>query len=107
MNTTKIEGCFNGDTHVGFHTANGTTDIAINFDMAENNNIINSCNLRKVRNRDWYEYYIRVNPNKNNGGYILDKYSYFKKVMKNVFDEIGVDDFKWKRIDLSFNILGI
>lgn len=105
MNTTKVENCFNENTQVGLHTGNGTTENAVNYDIAENNNIIKTCNLRKVRNRDWYENYIRVNPNKNNGGYILYKYSDFKKVMETVFDEIGIDDFKWKRLDLSFNTL--
>ncbi len=105
MNRKKVEVCFNENTHVGFHTGNGTTDNVINFEVADNNNIINSCNLRKVRNRDWYETYIRVNPNRNNGGYILEKYSDFKRVMKTVFDEVGIDDFKWKRLDLSFNTL--
>ena len=105
MNNKKMVNYCTNNTQVGFHTGNGTTEDAINYAVAENNNVIKTCNLRKVRNRDWYETYIRVNPNKNNGGYILDKYSDFQKVMKTVFDEIGVDDFKWKRLDLSFNTL--
>ncbi|MBE7035836.1 MAG: hypothetical protein E7403_00920 [Ruminococcaceae bacterium] len=105
MNKEKRMAYCTNNTQVGFHTGNGTTDNMIDFEVADNINIINSCNVRKVRNRDWYKTYIRVNPNKNNGGYILEKYSDFKKVMKTVFDEIGVDDFEWKRIDLSFNTL--
>lgn len=105
MNKEKRMAYCTNNTQVGFHTGNGTTDNMIDFEVADNINIINSCNVRKVRNFDWYKTYIRVNPNKNNGGYILEKYSDFKKVMKTVFDEIGVDDFEWKRIDLSFNTL--
>ena len=105
MNKEKRMAYCTNNTQVGFHTGNGTTDNVIDFEVADNINIINSCNVRKVRNCDWYKTYIRVNPNKNNGGYILEKYSDFKKVMKTVFDEIGVDDFEWKRIDLSFNTL--
>ena len=93
------------DTQVGFHTGNETTDNVIDFEFADNINIINLCNVRKVGNRDWYKTYIRVNPNKNNVSYILENYSDFKKVVKNVFDEIGVNDFEWKRLDLSFNTL--
>ena len=105
MNLHKLNNCFNKNTHVGFHTGNGTTENVVDLDIANNNNIISFCNDRKVRNCDLRETYVRVNPNKNNGGYILDKYSDFKKVMKNVFDEVGIDDFKWKRLDLSFNTL--
>ena len=90
MNKEKRMAYCTNNTQVGFHTGNGTTDNMIDFEVADNINIINSCNVRKVRNRDWYKTYIRVNPNKNNGGYILEKYSDFKKVMKTVFDEIGV-----------------
>ena len=48
---------------------------------------------------------MRVNPNKNNNGYILTEYTAFKKVMQDVFDELGVSEFKWKRIDMSFNTM--
>ena len=92
MNKEKRMAYCTNNTQVGFHTGNGTTDNMIDFEVADNINIINSCNVRKVRNRDWYKTYIRVNPNKNNGGYILEKYSDFKNVMKTVFDEIGVDE---------------
>jgi|GEM_PF-6789157 len=105
MYKKKLEGCFNENTHVGFHTANGTTEDIIDVEAANANSIIKSWNYRKVRNKDDFETYIRVNPNKNNGGYILTKYSAFKEVMEKVFDEIGVSDFKWKRIDLSFNTM--
>lgn len=105
MNKEKRKAFCTDNTQVGFHTGNGTTDNVVNFEITDNINVISSCHIRKVRNQDWYKTYIRVNPNKNNNGYILEKYSDFERVMKNVFDEIGVDDFEWKRLDLSFNTL--
>ena len=95
----------NNETQVGFHTGNGTTQEIVDLDKANKNNIIVNCNIRKVRNKDKSETYMRVNPNKNNNGYILTEYTAFKKVMQDVFDELGVSDFKWKRIDMSFNTM--
>lgn len=105
MNFNKRTGYCNNDTQIGFHTGSGTTVDIIDVDAANANSVIKSWNYRKVRNKDEFETYIRVNPNKNNGGYILTEYSEFKEVMEKVFDEIGVNDFKWKRIDLSFNTM--
>ncbi len=95
----------NNDTQVGFHTGNGTTQEVIDLDKANKNNIIVNCNIRKVRNKDKNETYMRVNPNKNNNGYILTEYTAFQKVMQDVFEELGVKEFKWKRVDMSFNTM--
>ena len=95
----------NNDTQVGIHTGNGTTQQVIDLDKADKNNIIVNCNIRKVRNKDKNETYMRVNPNKNNNGYILTEYTTFQKVMQDVFDELGTKDFKWKRVDMSFNTM--
>lgn len=104
MNVNKRLACLrNNETQVGFHTGNGTTQEVIDLDKANKNNIVVNCSIRKVRNKDKNETYMRVNPNKNNNGYILTKYTAFKKVMQDVLDELGVKDFKWKRIDMSFN----
>ena len=106
MNVNKRLACLrNNETQVGFHTGNGTTQEVIDLDKANKNNIVVNCNIRKVRNKDKNETYIRVNPNKNNNGCILTEYTAFKKVMQDVFDELGVSDFKWKRIDMSFNTM--
>lgn len=83
MNKEKRMAYCTNNTQVGFHTGNGTTDNVIDFEVVDNINIINSCNVRKVRNRDWYKTYIRVNPNKNSSGYILEKYSDLKKVHRD------------------------
>lgn len=48
---------------------------------------------------------MRVNPNRNYNGYISTEYTNFKNVMQGLFDELGVSDFEWKRVDLSFNTL--
>lgn len=95
----------NNDTQVGFHTGNGTTQEVIDLDKANKNDIIVNCNIRKVRNKDKNETYMRVNPNKNNNGYILTEYTAFQKVMQDVFEELGVKEFKWKRVDMSFNTM--
>lgn len=93
------------DTQVGFHTGNGITQEVIDLDKANKNNIIVNCNIRKVGNKDKNETYMRVNPNKNNNGYILTEYTAFQKVMQDVFEELGVKEFKWKRVDMSFNTM--
>lgn len=92
-------------THVGIHTGNGITRDSIDWDRVGEINLIEHCNLRKIRNQEGEETYIRVNPNRNCNGYILDEYSKFQEIMQNVFCEIGVNEFVWKRVDLSFNTM--
>lgn len=105
MNQDKIRAYYTNNTTVGFHTGNGTTDSIIDPNLAEKHPIITKNYLRKVPNEDWYETYIRMNPNGYNGGYIMDRYSDFNRVTSAVFDEIGAENFKWNRLDLSFNTL--
>lgn len=106
MNKNKrLAYCKNNDTQVGIHTGNGTTREIVDLDKASMINLIENCNVRKVRNKDRHETYMRVNPNKNYNGYISTEYTNFKNVMQGLFDELGVSDFEWKRVDLSFNTL--
>lgn len=106
MNYNKrLAYCKNNDTQMGIHTANGTTQEIVDLDKASTINLIENCNIRKVRNEDKYETYMRVNPNRNYNGYISTEYTDFKNVMQGLFDELGVSDFEWKRVDLSFNTL--
>lgn len=106
MNINKrLAYCKNNETQVGIHTGNGTTREIVNLDKASEINLIKNCSIRKVRDEDRHETYVRVNPNKNYNGYILTEYTDFKKVMQGVFDELEVSEFEWKRIDLSFNTL--
>ena len=98
-----LEYCKNNKTEVGIHTGNGVTERVVDLNVANDINFIESCHIRKVRNEDDYETYIRVNPNRNNSGYILTEYTEFQEVMQNVFDKLEISNFKWKRIDLSFN----
>lgn len=93
------------DAHVGFHTGNGIAPQVLDLKKANENQIVTNCNIRKVRNEDKQETYIRVNPNRNNNGYILTEYTAFKEVMNDVFEELGITDFKWKRVDMSFNTM--
>lgn len=101
MNKNKLIAYGKGLTNVGIHTGNGTTSHIEDFDKANGSNLIESYNVRQ--NKD--EIYMRINPNKNCNGYIVDSYSKFKEVVQKLFDEIGVTDFRWKRIDLSFNTM--
>lgn len=93
------------DAHVGFHTGNGIAPQVLDLKKANDNDFVTNCNIRKVRNEDKQETYLRVNPNKNNNGYILTEYSAFKKVMNDMFEELEISDFKWKRVDMSFNTI--
>lgn len=93
------------DAHVGFHTGNGIAPQVLDLKKANDNDFVTNCNIRKVRNEDEQETYLRVNPNRNNNGHILTEYTAFKKVMIDVFEELEISDFKWKRVDMSFNTM--
>lgn len=93
------------DAHIGFHTGNGIAPQVLDLKKANANKFVTNCNIRKVRNEDMQETYIRVNPNKENNGYILTGYKAFNKVMNSVFKELEIEDFKWKRVDMSFNTM--
>lgn len=93
------------DAHIGFHTGNGIAPQVLDLKKANANKFVTNCNIRKVRNEDKQETYIRVNPNKENNGYILTGYKAFNKVMNSVFEELEIEDFKWKRVDMSFNTM--
>lgn len=101
MNKNKLIAYGRSITNSGIHTGNGTTSQVKDFDKASKSNLIESYIDRKDKN----EIYMRINPNRNFGGYVADSYSQFNQIMNDLFDEIGVTDFKWKRIDLSFNTM--
>lgn len=106
MNINKrLAYCKNNETQMGIHSGNGTTREIVDLNKANNINLIETCNIRKVRNEDGYETYMRMNPNRNYNGYISTEYTNFKNVMQDLFEELGVSDFEWKRVDLSFNTL--
>ena len=93
------------DAHIGFHTGNGIAPQVLDLKKTNANKFVTNCNIRKVRNEDKQETYIRVNPNKENNGYILTGYKAFNEVMNSVFEELEIEDFKWKRVDMSFNTM--
>lgn len=101
MNRNKLIASGRGIANVGIHTLNGTTNRIEHLDKASKNNLIDMMISRKEGN----EIYMRINPNKNFEGYIANSYSKFKEVVKNLFDEIGVTEFKFRRVDLSFNTM--
>lgn len=90
----------NNDTQVGIHTGNGVTQSGVDLEKASKNNVVVDCNIRKVRNENKTETYMRVNPNRNNNGYILTEYTTFKEVMQ----EDNVLTFGMKEIK-SFEIV--
>ena len=54
----------NNDTQVGIHTGNGVTQSGVDLEKASKNNVVVDCNIRKVRNENKTETYMRVNPNR-------------------------------------------
>lgn len=52
------------DAHVGFHTGNGIAPQILDLKKVSDNKFVTNCNIRKVRNEDEQETYLRVNPNK-------------------------------------------
>ena len=72
-----------------------------NMNDTNNTNNTNSTN----NNTNNVNFTMSGNPNRNNNGYILTEYTAFKKVMKDVFEELAITDFKWKRVDMSFNTM--
>ena len=99
----RLAYCKENDAQVGIHTGNGTTRKVVDLDKATKNNLVSHCSVRKVRNQDMLETYMRVNPNSGNDGYISTKYTAFNDATNKLFDELGIMEFKWRRIDLSFN----
>lgn len=84
------------DAHIGFHTGNGIAPQVLDLKKANANKFVTNCNIRKVRNEDKQETYIRVNPNKENNGYILTGYKAFNKVMNSVFEELEIEHIREK-----------
>lgn len=103
MNIKKRDDYFSNSTEIGIHTGNCVSNDIADLQKADENAFVVDCNIRKVRNEDRIESYVRVNPNKDRCGYIVTEYSTFKKIVRNIFTELGLDDFEWRRVDLSFN----
>ena len=93
------------DVHVDFYTGNGIVPQVFDLKKANDNMFVTNCNIRKARNEDEQETYLRANPNRNNNGYILTEYTVFKEVMKDVFEKLAITHFEWKRVDMSFNTM--
>lgn len=103
MNREKQKNYCNNETVVGIHTGSGVTEENVNLMEVEKNGNVPYAILRKVRNQERYEVFMKINPNPRESGYILEHYSEFKKVIQEVWCDLEVDSFQWKRIDLSFN----
>ena len=103
MKNKKIMEYFTDKSVSGFHTGNGRTDKLIDQTLAEKYTIIKEVGIKKVRNKDWFITNILVNPNADNDGYIIDKYSEFQKVIDSAFAALDINDFKWNRFDFCFS----
>ena len=105
MNKNKIEALSKAQSHIGIHTANGITYDTVDFVKANAHNLIRTCNKKEIDNKNGVKTYIRVNPNKDRNGYIIPSYSEFQEVMQKLYDDIGITNFNWNRVDLSFNTM--
>ncbi len=105
MKKGKKQRYCNTETLVGIHTVSGTTENNIDLVQADYSDYISSCSLKKVRNKDQQEVCLRINPNKKRMGYIMESYSEFQEKMKKIFTKLRVKDFRWRRVDLSFNTM--
>ena len=66
--------------------------------------IVKACSRKKCRNKDIYEYYLQLNPNKGVfGNGMIMSYSEFVKVIEEAFERMNTTDFRVTRADLSFN----
>ena len=101
----KIEALSKAQSHIGIHTANGITYDTVDFVKANAHNLIRTCNKKEIDNKNGVKTYIRVNPNKDRNGYIIPSYSEFQEVMQKLYDDIGITNFNWNRVDLSFNTM--
>lgn len=68
MNVNKRMAFVDEQTKVGIHTGNGTTKDIVDLDKVSNNSFIETCNIRKARNEEHNETYMRINPNKKYNG---------------------------------------
>ncbi len=92
-------------SQVGVHTANGFTYDIVDLVQANAHDLVRTCNKKEVGNTNGAKTYIRVNPNKDRNGYIITSYSEFQEVMQKLYDDIGITNFNWNRVDLSFNTM--
>ena len=95
MNENKLIAYGRCITNSGIHTGNGTTSHVKDFDKVNKSNLIESYIDRKDKN----EIYMRINPNRNFGGYVNignDGFKYilelcFEKTEKIVFERVTDD----------------
>ena len=105
MNENKIIALSKAQSHIGIHTANGITYDTVDLVKANAHNMVRTCNKKEIGNKNGVKTYIRVNPNKDRNGYIIPSYSEFQEVMQKLYDDIGITNFNWNRVDLSFNTM--
>jgi len=105
MNENKIIALSKAQSHIGIHTANGITYDTVDLLKANAHNLVRTCNKKEIDNKNGVKTYIRVNPNKDRNGYIIPSYSEFQEVMQKLYDDIGITNFNWNRVDLSFNTM--
>ena len=81
MNENKLIAYGRCITNSGIHTGNGTTSHVKDSDKANKSNLIETYIDRKDKN----EIYMRINPNRNFGGYVADSYSQFNQIMNQIY----------------------
>ena len=66
--------------------------------------IVKSCSCKKCRNKDIYEYYLQLNPNKGVfGNDMIMSYTEFVRVLEEAFERMEAIGFRVTRADLCFN----
>lgn len=85
-----------------FHTLSGLCDFC-DVEKAENEVIVKTCYPKKARGKDYYEYYLQVNPNKTVPGSMIKKYSDFQVVLQQALERMEACNFRVTRADFCFN----
>lgn len=76
----------------------------VDEEVAGRKNIVKSCSKKKIRQQEYYEYYLQLNPNKAVGAETLVKtYSELKKILEQAFEEMKITNFRITRADFCFN----
>lgn len=102
MNVAKRER-YKNNLYAGMHTLSIKCFYA-NEMMAGTDNVVKTCNKKKIRDKDQHVYYLQLNPNKAVGSHTMIKtYSEFKAVLEQTLEKMGITSYKITRADFCFN----
>ena len=90
----------------GTHTISGYIDKEVTSIDPEVKKAIKSCSLHKVKNKEQYQTYLQINPNKLKGKQkLITSYSEYEEALKRILKGVGAElkDFRLSRADMCFN----